>query len=119
MNYPADYRNEQKVVGATHASNVGTGFAQAGYSQQIDVPAQPRFEAVADHLANLPSIAMRAIDRLRLLADRYGGAIPEPISKAEARGVPNSLSAKFEQSTTDLDLLLGQIHAQIDRLERF
>lgn len=116
MNYPT-YGSTGVAAGNTLA---GAGKNAAPYTNlEPAAPPQPRFEAVADHLANLPTMAARAVDRLRSLGDRYGGSIPEPISKAEARGVPNSLSARFEQSTTDLDLLLGQIHAQLDRLERF
>jgi hypothetical protein len=105
--------------------NAGYGAAQTatttGYAQVQDaMPVQqPRFESAADRLANLPDQVAKAVHRLRGLADRYGGSVPEAVTKGEASGPVTSLAARFEASTSALDQLLGQLHAQIDRLERF
>jgi len=97
-----------------------TAYATSGYAQvDAPTPAQPRFELLADRLANLPDVAHKAISRLRAIADRYGGTMPEAVGKSDGHVEPNSLAARLDQSVMTLDNLLGQIHAQIDRLERF
>lgn len=83
------------------------------------IDGQPRFETIADSLSSTAADIRNAIDRTRSIADRYGGPVPEPISKDNNPETPNSLVARMENSVGLLTVLLGQLHAQIDRLERF
>jgi len=96
------------------------GGLTGGYPSLADVPVQqPRFENIADRLANMPDGLAKAVHRIRQIADRYGGSTPEANSKDGATANPSNLVGRLEMATTNLDILIGNLHAQIDRLERF
>lgn len=109
-----DYR-----YGAGQASG---GAGGAGYAvDHVAMPAQqPRFEGIAESYANIPNDLYKAVMRLRALADRYGGPQPEAVSKSGGiAGEPSSLVARMEANAGAIRDLCAQLHAQLDRLERF
>lgn len=83
-------------------------------------PPQPRFEQISDKLGNLPNAFNEAVKRIRNVADRFGGSIPEAVAGGQTSSpVPTSLASRLEASADDLEFLLNKLNEQIDRLERF
>lgn len=93
--------------------------AQSNAFPEAPPPNAPRFDLLASAFANMPANLAKAMYRIRSLADRYGGSTPEAVGKESGSAEPNSVVARMEQSASQLESLINQLHAQIDRLERF
>jgi hypothetical protein len=98
---------------------IGYGSGTAGSTQPCDPPPRPRLDLLCERLENLPKVAGGALERVQRMADRLGGPVPTPVEKEGGVATGGSVAANLENSITLLDNLLGKLHAQLDRLERF
>lgn len=112
-----DYRAYPIPTG-TQQGGTGVAYATSGYAQS-EAPPRPRLDILCERLDALPKVAGTALDRARRMADRLGGSVPTPVEKGDAIPTGGSVAASLENSIQLLDNLLGKIHSELDRLERF
>lgn len=106
-------------------NQIGTGVS-TGYGSNFAMPAAPppetlpRLDVVQNGLGYAINSTDSILSRLTKLADRFGGPVPQEVSKtggAEPSQPP--VVVGLERSTEQLNMRLEYIFKQIERLEKF
>jgi hypothetical protein len=80
-------------------------------------PVTTRFSVCAGHLEGQLSTLIELINRANRIADRLGGAVPQPVNENAAKRDGSCVAAILEASLNDFEAQCNRLHGIIERLE--